>query len=106
MGHNAFMKEYGGFDPFNQVFVKRARHSPDSFFTSIGVNNQLPDQGIVIRHNGILVVDKGVDSDTETSRWMIGGDFTGTWSEFEWIFCIDTTFYGMSSDPNIFLLES
>src|SRR5665647_1871406 len=100
------MKKDSGFYTFNPIFIQSTCHPFDRLPASIGMNNQFTDQRVIIRHYGILVINKRIYTHPKTARWMICRDFTGTWGEFEGIFSINTALNRVSSDLNIFLLEA
>ena len=70
VGHQLKMKRNGGFDPFNYVFREGAMHRIDGFVARTGNRNDLGNQGIIIRGNGIAGIYVRIHPDAVAARLM------------------------------------
>src|SRR4026208_1353312 len=59
------------------------------------MHDELADQTVIIRGDGVAGICARIDSDSETARRMKMGDGAGRWPESVWILGIDATFNGV-----------
>ena len=101
--HDLLMERYCRLDPLYDVLIESPGHSLDRFFTGVCMHNQFGDHRIIVRQDGILVINSTVDTNSEAAGSVITVDLTREWREFLGIFGVDATFYCMTVDLDILL---
>ena len=66
-----------GLDAVDDEFVERALQPHQAFAAGLAVHDQLADQRVVERRNGVAVIDGGIDAHAEAAGRMIVHDLAG-----------------------------
>jgi len=69
------------------------------------MHDELTDQTVIIRRDGVAGICARIDPDAETAGRMKMGDGARLWPESVWILGIDAAFNGMPIEPHILLAE-
>ena len=67
--------------------------------------DQLADQTVVVRRDGITVIERRIHADTQATGRMVGGHFAGAGRKVRQTLGVDSNLDGMAVDFQIFLFE-
>src|SRR3989304_7826405 len=93
-----------GLDPFYDNLGEGHGHARDRQFTTVAVNDQFANHGVIVRWYLITAIDMGVHAHARPTRWMIVFDCARGRHEGLRVFGVDTAFDSMPPDLYVFLL--
>lgn len=97
------MQRQVGGDAFDAHFAKRAPHAHDRLLARRRMDDELGDQGIVMRRNAITRRHMGIDPHAGAARQVKMGDEAWAGNEVVRVLGIDAALDRMSLADNVFL---
>src|SRR5215831_8798670 len=95
----------GGLDTIDDELSKCALQPHQAFVAGARVHDELADQAVIIRRDGVAGICARIDPDTEAARRVEMGDGAGRWPEGMRVLGIDTAFDGVAVEAHILLTE-
>src|SRR5574343_1885246 len=91
-------------DALNAHFGQGNAHAAHGLLAGIAIRDDLGNHGVVMRRNGVALINVRSDTDPGAARRMRELDLAGRWHEREGIFGVDAAFDGVATEFDITLL--
>ena len=95
----------GGLDAVDDELSQRPLQPHQTFVAGAGMHDELADQTVIIRGNGVAGVSAGIDPDAEPAGRMEMGDRPGRGPEGLRVLRIDAAFDGVPVEADLLLAE-
>src|SRR6478672_10375683 len=105
LGDQGFEQRNRGVDAVDHEFAKRPLQPHQAFIAGARMHDQLADQAVIVRWDGVAGIGARIDAHTETSWRMEMRDLPRRGAKGTRILGVDPAFDGMAVEANVLLLE-
>jgi hypothetical protein len=104
--HQFLMQRDVGLDALDAHLRQGNAHPANRLIAAVAIGDHLGDHRVVMRRNGITLIDVRVDANPGPARGMIETDLARRRNEGEGIFGVDPAFDGMAAESQVALPEA
>ena len=105
LGDQSLEQRNRGVDAVDHELAKRPLQPHQTFIAGAGMHDQLADQAVIVRRDGVAGIGARIDAHTETAWRMEMRDLPRRGPKGTRILGVDAAFDGMAVEANVLLLE-